>query len=53
VLIWFPNLVGYIRLGLLVASWHYSVNEPYLFLIAYSGSYLLDMLDGFLARMCG
>lgn len=52
VLIWLPNLVGYVRIGLLIASWHYATIEPYLFIICYSASYLLDMLDGFLARIC-
>lgn len=53
VLIWLPNLVGYVRVGLLLMAWHSAVTEPLMFLIFYASSYLLDMLDGFLARACG
>ncbi|XP_020619779.1 CDP-diacylglycerol--inositol 3-phosphatidyltransferase 1-like [Orbicella faveolata] len=49
VLLFVPNLIGYVRLVLLLASWIFFTN-PVLFLSFYTSSILLDGLDGILAR---
>ncbi|KAI5187035.1 CDP-diacylglycerol--inositol 3-phosphatidyltransferase [Nematocida homosporus] len=46
-LFYLPNLIGYLRLFLLLLSLFLS---PRLFLLFYATSYLLDALDGYLAR---
>ncbi|XP_073258705.1 uncharacterized protein [Porites lutea] len=49
VLLFVPNLIGYVRLILLVASWIFFSN-PVLFLSFYTASVLLDGIDGIVAR---
>ncbi|KAJ7333804.1 hypothetical protein OS493_015896 [Desmophyllum pertusum] len=49
VLLFIPNLIGYVRLVLLLASWIFFTN-PVLFLSFYTASVLLDGLDGIVAR---
>lgn len=49
VLLYWPNIVGYIRICLLFASWGL-FNSPIAFLPLYSSSILLDGVDGWLAR---
>jgi CDP-diacylglycerol--inositol 3-phosphatidyltransferase len=45
-----PNLIGYIRILLVVLGFYVCFKNPYLFLICYSISQLLDALDGYAAR---
>ncbi|CAH3151330.1 unnamed protein product [Pocillopora meandrina] len=49
VLLFIPNLIGYVRVILLFASWIF-FNNPVLFLCFYTASVLLDGLDGIVAR---
>jgi CDP-diacylglycerol--inositol 3-phosphatidyltransferase len=45
-----PNLIGYIRILLVVLAFYICFNYPYWFLVCYSSSQLLDALDGYAAR---
>ncbi|XP_013380398.1 uncharacterized protein LOC106151603 [Lingula anatina] len=49
VLLYIPNIVGYVRLVLLAISWTY-FNKPEVFLPVYVSSVILDGIDGILAR---
>ncbi|XP_068750342.1 uncharacterized protein [Montipora capricornis] len=49
VLLFVPNLIGYVRLALLLAAWIFFAN-PVLFLAFYTASVLLDGIDGIVAR---
>ena len=51
IFLYVPNLVGYVRLLFLLLATYYSQSAPNLFLVYYSLSYLLDMLDGFASRV--
>mmetsp|Transcript_19411 Transcript_19411/g.49761 ORF Transcript_19411/g.49761 Transcript_19411/m.49761 type:complete len:249 (-) Transcript_19411:73-819(-) len=50
--IWFfvPNLIGYARIILAVVAFIY-YRSPYIFITSYAVSYLLDALDGTMARL--
>uniref|UniRef100_A0A3Q1FXI6 Uncharacterized LOC110955868 n=1 Tax=Acanthochromis polyacanthus TaxID=80966 RepID=A0A3Q1FXI6_9TELE len=52
VLLYWPNIVGYIRIGLVFAAWA-AYNTPALFVPLYSVSIALDGVDGWLARRLG
>ncbi|XP_046841007.1 CDP-diacylglycerol--inositol 3-phosphatidyltransferase 1-like [Xenia sp. Carnegie-2017] len=45
-----PNLIGYVRLMLLAASWYYITNNPIIFITLYGTSAILDAFDGIAAR---
>lgn len=49
VLLFVPNLIGYVRLVLLLASWIF-FTDPVLFLSFYTAFVLLDGVDGIVAR---
>lgn len=44
-----PNIIGYIRLALVLAAWS-GFNNPALFLPCYVSSIILDGIDGWIAR---
>ncbi|KAJ3433138.1 cdp-diacylglycerol--inositol 3-phosphatidyltransferase [Anaeramoeba flamelloides] len=46
-----PNIIGYLRTIFLILSWVYSLQDPVLYVIFYSVSYILDALDGYTARL--
>ncbi|XP_071327959.1 CDP-diacylglycerol--serine O-phosphatidyltransferase [Trachinotus anak] len=52
VLLYWPNVVGYARVGLVLAAWRCS-GTPAVFVPLYSGSVALDGVDGWLARRLG
>ncbi|XP_029922217.1 uncharacterized protein LOC115369686 [Myripristis murdjan] len=52
VLLYWPNIIGYIRIGLLFAAWT-SYKSPAAFTPLYSVSIALDGVDGWLARRLG
>uniref|UniRef100_A0A4W5R3W4 CDP-diacylglycerol--inositol 3-phosphatidyltransferase n=1 Tax=Hucho hucho TaxID=62062 RepID=A0A4W5R3W4_9TELE len=52
VLVYWPNIIGYIRLVLILCAWT-AFNNPPVFLSTYSISVILDGLDGWLARRLG
>jgi CDP-diacylglycerol--inositol 3-phosphatidyltransferase len=45
-----PNLIGYIRILLVVLGFYICFKNPYWFLVCYSLSQFLDALDGYAAR---
>uniref|UniRef100_A0A8C6SY24 Si:ch1073-145m9.1 n=1 Tax=Neogobius melanostomus TaxID=47308 RepID=A0A8C6SY24_9GOBI len=49
VLLYWPNIVGYIRISLLFAAWGFH-DTPSVFVPLYSANILLDWVDGWLAR---
>lgn len=49
--LWVPNLIGYFRLALILLSWKFALTEPKIFLALYGTSYLLDAVDGNVARL--
>lgn len=49
VLLYWPNIIGYIRICLLFSAWSF-YDTPAAFLPLYSSSILLDGVDGWLAR---
>ncbi|KAK7882233.1 hypothetical protein WMY93_028407 [Mugilogobius chulae] len=49
VLLFWPNLIGYIRICLLLCAWVF-YKSPVVFLPLYTTSVLLDEVDGWLAR---
>ncbi|UJR13374.1 hypothetical protein I4U23_000391 [Adineta vaga] len=49
ILLYIPNLIGYIRLCLLVFAWYY-FSQPSIFLPLYIIQVLLDGIDGWTAR---
>ncbi|KAG7479859.1 CDP-diacylglycerol-inositol 3-phosphatidyltransferase 1 [Solea senegalensis] len=52
VLLFWPNIIGYIRIALVFAAWTY-FETPTLFVPLYSVSITLDGVDGWLARRLG
>lgn len=52
VFLYTPNLIGYLRVLLTVASFWY-INNIKIFLFLYSLSCALDVADGWAARICG
>ena len=50
ILLYAPNVIGYIRLLFMVLSWNEALTNPNRFIIFYAISYLMDMADGFAAR---
>ncbi|XP_071374597.1 CDP-diacylglycerol--serine O-phosphatidyltransferase [Centroberyx affinis] len=52
VLLYWPNIIGYIRIGLVFAAW-LAYNRPAAFIPLYSISIALDGVDGWLARRLG
>lgn len=50
---WAPNIVGYIRLAMIIASWRYGLTDPITYTALYTISYSLDAVDGMLARHLG
>jgi CDP-diacylglycerol--inositol 3-phosphatidyltransferase len=50
VFFYYANIVDYIRLALIISSFSVALKFPYIFLILYAASQLMDMLDGHLAR---
>ncbi len=48
-----PNVLGYIRFVLIVASWPFALNDPQTFLGLYGSSYILGAIDGPLAKILG
>ncbi|XP_072315082.1 uncharacterized protein [Eucyclogobius newberryi] len=52
VLLFWPNLIGYFRMALLLGAWTF-YDSPASFLPLYITSVLLDGLDGWLARRLG
>lgn len=45
-----PNLIGYIRILLVIWAFYYCFEQHYLFIALYSVSQLLDVFDGYTAR---
>ena len=45
-----PNMIGYIRMVCLFVSWKYALTDPYTFTGLFTFSYLLDAVDGVVAR---
>jgi len=45
-----PNLIGYLRILLVIIAFYVCFKNHYLFLVCYSLSQLLDALDGYAAR---
>ncbi|XP_073347014.1 uncharacterized protein [Pagrus major] len=52
VLLFWPNIIGYIRVGLVFAAWA-AYETPAVFVPLYSASTALDGVDGWLARRLG
>uniref|UniRef100_A0A3B4VIE3 CDP-diacylglycerol--inositol 3-phosphatidyltransferase n=1 Tax=Seriola dumerili TaxID=41447 RepID=A0A3B4VIE3_SERDU len=52
VLLYWPNIIGYIRIGLVFAAWR-AFETPAVFVPLYSVSIALDGVDGWLARRLG
>ncbi|XP_040901530.1 uncharacterized protein si:ch1073-145m9.1 isoform X1 [Toxotes jaculatrix] len=52
VLLYWPNIIGYIRIGLVLAAWA-ACETPAVFVPFYSVSIALDGVDGWLARRLG
>ncbi|XP_018556769.1 CDP-diacylglycerol--glycerol-3-phosphate 3-phosphatidyltransferase isoform X1 [Lates calcarifer] len=52
VLLYWPNVIGYIRIGLMFAAWG-TYETPAVFVPLYSVSVALDGVDGWLARRLG
>eukprot|EP00045_Choanoeca_perplexa_P002348 m.24024 g.24024 ORF g.24024 m.24024 type:complete len:78 (-) comp11465_c0_seq1:542-775(-) len=50
ILLYWPNLIGYLRVLLLAAAFLHVTTRPVLFTILYSLQALLDWLDGAVAR---
>lgn len=48
-----PNVIGYVRLLTIVASWPFAMTDPQTFLGLYGTSYLLGAIDGPIASMLG
>ena len=45
-----PNVIGYVRVVLLVGACFFALDAPVVFIVLYSLSYILDILDGLTAR---
>ncbi|KAG7218375.1 hypothetical protein INR49_008011 [Caranx melampygus] len=52
VLLYWPNVIGYIRIALVLCAWSAS-DSPAVFVALYSASVALDGVDGWLARRLG
>ena len=50
ILLFAPNIVGYFRITFLIISFVFFYSNPILFMIFYGASYILDFVDGMLAR---
>ena len=48
-----PNLIGYVRIILLLAAFYYANRDPVLFMTLFGLSFGLDVLDGPVARALG
>jgi CDP-diacylglycerol--inositol 3-phosphatidyltransferase len=53
VFLFVPNLIGFARVGFLIASLFYALHDPAIFLSLYTASFLLDAADGHAARLLG
>ena len=53
VLLYVPNIIGYVRLVLMILSWNEALRDPQMFVILYTATYCLDMADGLAARALG
>jgi len=53
VLLYVPNLIGYARVILLIASLFFMLNDPWTTAGLYMSSALLDAFDGHAARILG
>ena len=53
VLLYVPNLIGYLRIVGMVASFFFALNRPMYFLVLYGVSFMLDAADGYAARLLG
>jgi CDP-diacylglycerol--inositol 3-phosphatidyltransferase len=51
VLLYVPNLIGYARVVLMLASFFFAFDRPLVFLGLYWMSFLLDAADGHAARL--
>lgn len=51
VLLYYPNLVGYARIGFIIASFYYASKDEWkLSMIFYALAFMGDVADGFVAR---
>lgn len=50
VLLWYPNLVGYLRILAMLASFYYAKSDWLKSIIFYQLSFVGDVVDGFVAR---
>lgn len=50
VFLFIPNIIGYVRAGLLVAAMWFSLSHPILTMVCYGLSQLMDLFDGMAAR---
>ena len=50
VFLFIPNIIGYVRAGLLVAAMWFSLTNPILTMVSYGLSQLMDLFDGMAAR---
>lgn len=48
-----PNLIGYARIALSLASFYFAKDYPLIFIVFYSLSFILDAADGIAARALG
>lgn len=46
-------MIGYFRLALILISWKFALTDPYIFTALFATSYLLDAVDGNVARLLG
>ena len=54
VLLWYPNLIGYVRVLCMVASFHFLwERQPFRFLGFYMAAFAGDLVDGWVARKFG
>jgi CDP-diacylglycerol--inositol 3-phosphatidyltransferase len=53
VFLYVPNVIGYARVVLLIASLFFALGQPAVFLALYAASFLLDAADGHAARLLG
>lgn len=47
------NVLGYIRFGLILASWPFAMKDPHIFLSLYATAYALGMIHDVLAGGLG
>lgn len=53
VLLYMPNIIGYIRIVFLLSSLWFALHQPLIAMTLYFTSAILDALDGYLARRLG